>query len=115
MDVFFVPEDPVVIENGTFSWTKEEEPTLVNLNFRVKEGSLVAVVGQVGAGKSSLLSALLGEMVKWNGHVNVKVRSLSPHFSKVISLVFSQLKKLNFYMLFLTEKTCCNLHPPTPP
>ena len=71
---YSVPEDPVVIEEGTFSWTKEEDPTLVNLNFRVKEGSLVAVVGQVGAGKSSLLSALLGEMVKWSGRVNVKVR-----------------------------------------
>lgn len=77
-----------MIEDGTFSWTKEEEPSLVNLNFRVKEGSLVAVVGQVGAGKSSLLSALLGEMVKWNGHVNVKVRNkkkkiitMGPHFS----------------------------------
>lgn len=67
-------EDPVVIEDGTFSWTKEEEPALTDLNFRVKKGSLVAVVGQVGAGKSSLLSALLGEMVKWSGRVNVKVR-----------------------------------------
>ncbi|CAL1297888.1 unnamed protein product [Larinioides sclopetarius] len=65
-------KDPVVIENGTFSWTKEDAPALTNLNFRVKEGSLVAVVGQVGAGKSSLLSALLGDMVKWCGKVNVK-------------------------------------------
>ena len=30
----------------------------------VKEGALIAVVGTVGAGKSSLLSALLGEMEK---------------------------------------------------
>lgn len=66
-------EDPVVIKDGTFSWTKDEEPTLSNLNFHVKEGSLVAVVGQVGSGKSSLLAALLGEMVKWSGKVNVKV------------------------------------------
>ena len=29
---------------------------------RVNEGDLVAVVGAVGAGKSSLLSAMLGEM-----------------------------------------------------
>ncbi|XP_071043193.1 multidrug resistance-associated protein 1 isoform X2 [Parasteatoda tepidariorum] len=64
--------DPVVIENGTFSWTKSDPPTLTNLNFSVKEGSLVAVVGQVGAGKSSLLSALLGDMVKWCGRINVK-------------------------------------------
>jgi ABC-type multidrug transport system ATPase subunit len=39
----------------------------------VEEGSLVAVVGTVGAGKSSLLSALLGEMEKVKGSVNIKV------------------------------------------
>ena len=42
----------------------------------VKEGSLVAVVGSVGSGKTSLLSALLGEMVKVKGQVKVKVRDV---------------------------------------
>lgn len=44
-----------------------------SINFSVPEGSLVAVVGQVGCGKSSLLSALLGEMDKKEGYVVVKV------------------------------------------
>lgn len=44
-----------------------------SINFTVPEGSLVAVVGQVGCGKSSLLSALLGEMDKKEGYVVVKV------------------------------------------
>uniref|UniRef100_A0A663N540 Multidrug resistance-associated protein 1 n=1 Tax=Athene cunicularia TaxID=194338 RepID=A0A663N540_ATHCN len=43
-----------------------------DINFTVPEGSLVAVVGQVGCGKSSLLSALLGEMDKKEGYVVVK-------------------------------------------
>uniref|UniRef100_A0A8C3D0Y7 Multidrug resistance-associated protein 1 n=1 Tax=Cairina moschata TaxID=8855 RepID=A0A8C3D0Y7_CAIMO len=43
-----------------------------SINFTVPEGSLIAVVGQVGCGKSSLLSALLGEMDKKEGHVVVK-------------------------------------------
>ena len=37
------------------------------------EGQLVAVVGRVGEGKSSLISAILGEMEKISGRVNVKV------------------------------------------
>lgn len=65
-------EDPIVIEDGTFTWDKEEDGTphtLTNINLRVKAGSLVAVVGTVGSGKSSLLSAVLGEMIKVKGHV----------------------------------------------
>ncbi len=36
-------------------------------------GQLVAIVGHVGAGKSSLISALLGEMVKISGSVKMNV------------------------------------------
>lgn len=36
--------------------------TLQDLNFHIEAGSLVAVVGEVGSGKSSFLSAILGEM-----------------------------------------------------
>uniref|UniRef100_A0A8B9CTD7 Multidrug resistance-associated protein 1 n=1 Tax=Anser brachyrhynchus TaxID=132585 RepID=A0A8B9CTD7_9AVES len=45
---------------------------IFSINFTVPEGSLIAVVGQVGCGKSSLLSALLGEMDKKEGYVVVK-------------------------------------------
>lgn len=58
------------INNGTFSWG-EEAPTLKNINMAVAKGSLTAVVGPVGSGKTSLISALLGEMEKVRGDVNV--------------------------------------------
>ena len=35
---------------------------LRDIDMEVKEGQLVCIVGRVGSGKSSLLSALLGEM-----------------------------------------------------
>ena len=47
------------------------------MNLTVKPGQLVAVVGQVGAGKSSLIQSLLGEMEKHGGHVTLKVCSCS--------------------------------------
>lgn len=46
-----------------------------SIDLTVKEGALIAVVGQVGSGKTSLLSAMLGEMEKVQGTVNVKVRA----------------------------------------
>ena len=49
---------------------------LYSINIQVKKASLVAVVGQVGCGKSSLLSAVLGEMEKSSGQVVKKVRTV---------------------------------------
>ncbi|NXN11515.1 MRP1 protein, partial [Indicator maculatus] len=65
-------EGCIAVKNATFSWAKNDPPLLNSINFTVPEGSLVAVVGQVGCGKSSLLSALLGEMDKREGCVVVK-------------------------------------------
>ncbi|MEW8547936.1 MAG: ATP-binding cassette domain-containing protein [Candidatus Thiodiazotropha sp.] len=42
----------------------------------MKKGQLYAVVGQVGAGKTSLISAVLGEMQKLSGTVTFKVSIL---------------------------------------
>lgn len=50
-----------------------------SINLKIKDGELLAVVGQVGAGKSSLMSALLGEMEKLEGHVNVRVSVRTKH------------------------------------
>ncbi|KQS70504.1 multidrug resistance-associated protein 1 isoform X8 [Drosophila erecta] len=59
---------PMSIENGEFSWG--DEITLRNINIEVKKNSLVALVGTVGSGKSSVVQAFLGEMEKLAGVVN---------------------------------------------
>ncbi|XP_012669991.1 ATP-binding cassette sub-family C member 3 isoform X2 [Clupea harengus] len=65
-------EFAVTVINGTFSWAKQDATTLHNINVMAPQGSLLAVVGQVGCGKSSLVSALLGEMEKLEGQISVK-------------------------------------------
>ena len=44
-------------------------PFLRNVNISIPTGSLTAIVGNVGSGKSSLLSAIIGEMVRVSGEV----------------------------------------------
>ncbi|XP_072401345.1 multidrug resistance-associated protein 1 isoform X11 [Diabrotica undecimpunctata] len=61
-------EEPLTIENGTFSWG--EGPVLKDININIKKKTLTAIVGTVGSGKSSLISAFLGEMDKLSGRVN---------------------------------------------
>uniref|UniRef100_A0A8D3BY82 ATP-binding cassette, sub-family C (CFTR/MRP), member 3 n=1 Tax=Scophthalmus maximus TaxID=52904 RepID=A0A8D3BY82_SCOMX len=60
------------IANGKFTWAKEDPPVLHNINVMVPQGSLLAVVGHVGCGKSSLISALLGEMERLEGEVSIR-------------------------------------------
>uniref|UniRef100_A0A8C6J1F9 Uncharacterized protein n=1 Tax=Melopsittacus undulatus TaxID=13146 RepID=A0A8C6J1F9_MELUD len=54
---------------ASFRWEKNGVPVLKNLSVSIPEGTLVAVVGEVGSGKSSFLSAVLGEMEKLEGTV----------------------------------------------
>ncbi|CAM1308462.1 ABCC2 (predicted) [Pycnogonum litorale] len=65
----------ITVEKASFSWDDESTDNSLNdINLNVEEGSLVAVVGQVGAGKSSLLTAIIGDMHKVKGNVNVRGR-----------------------------------------
>ncbi|KAF9269001.1 multidrug resistance-associated ABC transporter [Marasmius fiardii PR-910] len=57
---------------GEFSWSRDvANPTLEDINMTVRKGELVGVLGRVGSGKSSLLSAILGDMTRREGEVKV--------------------------------------------
>uniref|UniRef100_A0A8C2XF66 Multidrug resistance-associated protein 4 n=1 Tax=Cyclopterus lumpus TaxID=8103 RepID=A0A8C2XF66_CYCLU len=63
----------VNIQDLICSWDMMlEAPTLQNVSFTVRPEQLLAVIGPVGAGKSSLLSAILGELSQESGVVKVK-------------------------------------------
>ncbi|XP_041075963.1 ATP-binding cassette sub-family C member 3-like isoform X2 [Polyodon spathula] len=62
----------VTVVNGKFTWAKSDPATLHSINLMVPHGSLLAVVGHVGCGKSSLVSALLGEMEKLEGEISIR-------------------------------------------
>ncbi|KAM9802673.1 ATP-binding cassette sub-family C member 4-like isoform 3-T4 [Syngnathus typhle] len=54
-------------------WDKKQEaPTLQNVSFTIRPDQLLAVIGPVGSGKSSLLSAILGEMSEQSGAVKIR-------------------------------------------
>ncbi|KAJ1773697.1 hypothetical protein IW140_000336 [Coemansia sp. RSA 1813] len=62
----------VSVKNGSFKWLSTEEPTLKNINIECRRNELAAVIGCVGSGKSSLVSAVLGDLVKSEGAVKVQ-------------------------------------------
>ncbi|KAJ2081617.1 hypothetical protein H4R24_002194, partial [Coemansia sp. RSA 988] len=62
----------VSIKGGTFAWSTTDEPVLKDVEILCKCNELVAVIGRVGSGKSSLVSAILGDMIKCSGDVSVR-------------------------------------------
>ncbi|KAI8930043.1 hypothetical protein BC831DRAFT_164672 [Entophlyctis helioformis] len=58
-------------ETAAVEETKQEPFKLEDINLSIPRGSLVAVVGSVGSGKSSFLSALIGGMRKTAGSSSV--------------------------------------------
>lgn len=66
----------VSINDGTFLWEKPKSETsekfsLSNINLRARKGELDCIVGKVGCGKSSLVQAILGDLYKLSGKIQV--------------------------------------------
>uniref|UniRef100_A0A8C4HN06 Cystic fibrosis transmembrane conductance regulator n=1 Tax=Dicentrarchus labrax TaxID=13489 RepID=A0A8C4HN06_DICLA len=63
----------VEIQDMTCYWDKSlDAPSLQNISFNLNSNQLLAVIGPVGAGKSSLLSSILGELPTEKGVLKVK-------------------------------------------
>ena len=58
-------KEAIEFSDASYSWSSDTSgPTLSNINLKIKKGEIVAVVGKIGSGKSSLLSAILGRYYK---------------------------------------------------
>ena len=64
------------IKKSSFSYSDDKDnnyfASLKGINFSVQKGELLIVVGPVGSGKSSLLSAILGEMTLMEGKIGLQ-------------------------------------------
>ncbi|KAJ1668229.1 hypothetical protein EV178_000574 [Coemansia sp. RSA 1646] len=64
----------VCVKDGMFRWSSKGPVILDNINFGVRSDEHLAVVGRVGSGKSSLVSALLGDMQRERGEIVIHGR-----------------------------------------
>ncbi|XP_027849264.2 probable multidrug resistance-associated protein lethal(2)03659 isoform X1 [Aphis gossypii] len=63
----------IVMSNASAKWTDGQiDNTLENINLTVTPGRLVAIIGRVGAGKSSLIQAILQELPLSGGSISVR-------------------------------------------
>jgi ABC-type Mn2+/Zn2+ transport system ATPase subunit len=106
-----------------------ERPTLSNVNLDVPVGSLVAIVGSTGEGKTSLISAMLGEIAPVSGSdASVVVRgsvayvpqvswifNATVRYSTFIALVlliesFATVRRYNYALYRSGTTFCLGLH-----
>lgn len=72
----WMPGTTLSITNGSFKYRAEAENiALTEVEFKAKEGQLIAIIGSTGSGKTTLLNAILGDLHKVSGEVTVTVRS----------------------------------------
>ncbi|KAF5947576.1 hypothetical protein HYC85_013533 [Camellia sinensis] len=58
----------IFINSASFLWKESSlKPTLRNINLEVRDGEKVAICGEVGSGKSTVLAAILGEVPNIQG------------------------------------------------
>lgn len=80
----------VHVGGASFSWTTrdnpEPTPVLSDISLTVRRGELVVVVGEVGAGKSSMLQALLGELRTLSGSVSLAAGTTVAYTAQVRGL-----------------------------
>ncbi|GAB7347940.1 hypothetical protein MBLNU459_g5452t1 [Dothideomycetes sp. NU459] len=63
-------EESVRVRDATFTWNSQDSRNaLENISFSAHKGELSCIVGRVGAGKSSFLQTLLGDLYKIKGEV----------------------------------------------
>ncbi|MBR7928429.1 ATP-binding cassette domain-containing protein [Aerococcaceae bacterium zg-ZUI334] len=53
----------------SFTYPKDEQPTLINVHFKLKQGQTLGVVGKTGAGKSTLFKLLLRDYDDYRGSI----------------------------------------------
>jgi len=53
-------EEPMIsFENVTFSYYKNQKPSVKNISFQIKKGETLGIIGEIGSGKSTILSLLM--------------------------------------------------------
>jgi ABC-type multidrug transport system fused ATPase/permease subunit len=61
----------ILFENISFHYNKNQEYILENINFEIKKGSRVGIVGKTGEGKSTLLDLIMGLLPPTDGKIKI--------------------------------------------
>ncbi|MDP4224239.1 MAG: ABC transporter ATP-binding protein [Bacteroidota bacterium] len=94
-----VLEKEIAIENLSFTYPGNPQPSVSNVSFNINKGEIIALVGPNGAGKSTLVRLLTrlydpdAGSVRYDG---TDIRNMDPeHYRKLFSVVFQDFMLYN--------------------
>ncbi|KAH9830264.1 metal resistance protein YCF1 [Rhodofomes roseus] len=115
-----IGDEVLSVKDGEFRWSNDGSalPVLENIHLDVRKGELMGVMGRIGSGKTSLLSAAVGEMNQTRGEVRLYGRvAYVPQSPWMMSatirenILFSHVYDPEFYDAVLHGKsTACALN-----
>lgn len=99
----------VIFENVSFSYPNRDEPALKNVSFTLRDGDIIALVGDNGAGKSTVIKLLLRLYPVTSGRILLNGCDIMKYdYSSYRSLFASAFQDYNIFNLTLRENLLFN-------
>lgn len=90
----------LTFENVHFKYPKSNTDALKGISFKIREGESVAIIGDNGSGKTTIINCLLGLYSISEGEISIggyPISKISPNnFSKLVSVLFQDYTKYAF-------------------
>lgn len=89
----FIESEDIKFENVTFHYPMDRLNGLKDINFEIKKGEKVAIVGEVGAFKSTLLSIILNELPIEKGSISFPLSKKISYLPQEAFIINATLKE----------------------
>ena len=77
----------ISFENVSYQYPSAKHPSLVNVDFQITIGSVIGIIGQSGAGKTTLVNILTGLLKPSSGSVKIDNRDITEHMFELRKFV----------------------------
>ncbi|CAD8123428.1 unnamed protein product [Paramecium sonneborni] len=79
----------ITLSNASFQYPNNQKDVLSNITLQIQSGQKIGIVGRTGAGKSSIIMALLRMIHQTNGNVYIDQTDLNDYILQELRLKFS--------------------------
>ena len=71
----------IELQNITYKYPNSNKDALKNISFKIKAGNSVAIIGETGSGKSTLIDIILGLLEPSKGQITVEGKNINTNYS----------------------------------